>query len=221
MVALLVLATFVIFIGVDVLLHREKYRFQVASPQTSRAAAAAAPVVAGVTLPEGLAYHPGHTWAVDAGNGRIRVGIDEFAARLLGRVDRIDVPQRGRWFRQGEKGWTVKTDRGEAAMLAPAEGEIVAVNDKAVSNPEMVARDPYGAGWLLEIFSPDVQVSFRNLLSGAFARRWMEETVVEFRQAITPGALATALDGGRLAPQLGSELPAEKWREVTRQFFRS
>jgi len=220
MVALLVLATFVAFIAWDVLLHRDKYRFRVAAP-ASPAAATAAPVVAGVTLPEGLSYHPGHAWAIDAGNGRVRVGLDEFAASLLGGIQKVDVPQRGRWFRQGEKGWTIHTERGEVAMLAPAEGEIVAINERAISDPDSVARDPYGAGWLLEIFSPDVQVSFRNLLTGSFARRWMEESVAELRQAISPGALATALDGGTISPQVGTELPPEKWREVTRRFFRS
>jgi glycine cleavage system H lipoate-binding protein len=220
MVALLVLATFVAFITVDVLLHRDKYRFRVAEPAAEPAKPAGAPVIAGVTLPEGLSYHPGHAWALDTGNGRIRVGLDEFAARLLGKIDKLDIPQRGRWFRQGEKGWTVHTTHGEVAMLAPAEGEIVAVNDKAVSNPETVAGDPYGSGWLLEIFSQEPTVSFRNLLAGAFARRWMEESVALLRRAVAPAALATALDGGRLSPQLGTELPPEKWRELTEQFFR-
>ena len=220
MVALLVLATFVAFIAWDALLHRDKYRFRGAAAAAGTTPAGAQ-VVAGVTLPEGLSYHPGHAWAADAGNGRVRVGLDEFAASLLGNIETLDVPQRGRWFRQGEKGWTVHTDRGDAVMLAPAEGEIVAVNEKAISNPASVAQDPYGAGWLLEIFSPDIQVSFRNLLTGAFARRWMEESVLELRQAISPGALATALDGGRISPQVGTELPVEKWRAVTRQFFRS
>jgi glycine cleavage system H lipoate-binding protein len=221
MVALLVLATFVAFITVDVVLHREKYRFRVAEPTADRVKPSGAPVVAGVTLPEGLSYHPGHAWALDTGNGRIRVGLDEFAAKLLGKIEKLDIPQRGRWFRQGEKGWTVHTGHGEVAMLAPAEGEIVAINEKAVSNPDAVANDPYGAGWLLEVFSQDPLVSFRNLLAGGFVRRWMEESVAELRQAVSPAALATALDGGRLAPQLGTELPAEKWRELTEQFFRS
>ena len=221
MVALLVLATFVAFITVDVLPHRDKYRFRVAGQVLDSGKPAGAPVVAGVTLPEGLSYHPGHAWALDTGNGRIRVGLDEFAARLLGKIEKLDIPQRGRWFRQGEKGWTVHTGHGEVAMLAPAEGEIVAINEKAVSNPEAVAADPYGGGWLLEVFSQEPLVSFRNLLAGAFARRWMEESVAELRRAVSPAALATALDGGRLSPQLGTELPAEKWRELTEQFFRS
>ncbi|HOL72060.1 MAG TPA: glycine cleavage system protein H [Bryobacteraceae bacterium] len=221
MVALLVLATFVVFITVDVLLHREKYKFRVAETETPQAKDGPLPVVAGVTLPEALAYHPGHAWALDAGNGRIRIGLDEFAASLLGSIEKVEVPQRGRWFRQGEKGWSVITPQGEATMLAPAEGEIVAVNDKALADPAVITKDPYGAGWLLEIFSPDTQVSFRNLLTGALAKRWMEQSMMELRQALAPMATMTALDGGRISPQLGTELPQEKWREVTRHFFRS
>jgi glycine cleavage system H protein len=221
MVALLVLATFAVFITVDVLLHRDKYRFRVAAEEPTESTRMAATVAAGVLLPEALSFHPGHSWAVDAGNGRIRVGLDEFAASLLGPIEKIDVPQRGRWFRQGDKGWTILTGRGEAAMLAPAEGEIVAINDKAIQNPDSISEDPYGKGWLLEIFSPDTQVSFRNLLSGAFARRWMEESVAELRQTLAPGALVTAQDGGRLAREVGSELPADTWRAVTQRFFRA
>lgn len=219
MVALLVLATFVAFIIVDVLLHREKYRFPVAEPVPGEPQPETFPVVAGVALPDSLAYHPGHTWAMQRGHGRIRIGVDEFAASLLGRVVKIEGPPAGRWLRQGEKGWTMKTAQGEAAMVAPVEGEIVAVNEKVREDPSLLARDPYGAGWLYEVYSPDVEVSLRNLLSGALARRWMEWAVTELRQMLAPNAFATALDGGRIQPELGLQLPAERWREVTRRFF--
>jgi glycine cleavage system H protein len=148
------------------------------------------------------------------------MGLDEFAASLLGNIQRIEAPQRGRWVGQGEKGWTIVTDRGEVPMLAPAEGEVVAVNDQALAAPDMVSQDPYQAGWLLEIFSPDSQVSFRNLLSGGLARRWMEDSVEALRQALSPRAMVTALDGGRIAPRLGDSLAPERWRELTRRFFR-
>jgi glycine cleavage system H protein len=219
MVALLVLVTFAAFILLDVLLNREKYRFRV-EQKAAASQRPPVPIVAGVSLPEHLAYHLGHAWASDLGNGRIRMGLDEFAASLLGNIQRIEAPQRGRWVGQGEKGWTIVTDRGEIPMLAPAEGEVVAVNDQALAAPDMVSQDPYQAGWLLEIFSPDSQVSFRNLLSGGLARRWMEDSVEALRQALSPRAMVTALDGGRIAPRLGDSLAPERWRELTRRFFR-
>lgn len=218
MVPLLVLLTFATFILIDVLLHRDKYRFPVAEP-AAEPQPSNVPVVAGVAMPEELFYHPGHSWAAPRSQGRIRIGLDEYAASLLGRVEKIQAPARGRWLRQGEKGWTVHTPLGEAAMLAPVEGEIVAINEEVVRDPSWLARDPYGQGWLLEIFSPDVEVSLRNLLSGALARRWMEWAVAELRAALAPAAMVTALDGGRIHPDLGSQLTPETWRELTRRFF--
>jgi glycine cleavage system H lipoate-binding protein len=138
---------------------------------------------------------------------------------LLGRVQRIEGPPVGRWLRQGEKGWTVITEHGEAAMVAPVEGEIVAVNERVLEDPSLITRDPYGEGWLYEVYSPDAQVSLRNLLNGALARRWMEWAVTELRQALAPQAFATALDGGRLQPELGLQLDRERWRQLTRRFF--
>jgi len=149
------------------------------------------------------------------------MGLDEFAASLIGDVVRIETPQRGRWLRQGEKGWSVFTPRGEVTMLAPAEGEIVAINSKAMDEPDSIVKDPYRSGWLMEVSSPDAAVSFRNLLSGGVACRWMEESMAELRQMIAPTALATAQDGGRISPDLGVTLDPEKWREATRRFFRS
>jgi len=224
MVVLLVLATCIVFITIDFLLHREKYAFKVAEDKpvaepTERAMPG--PIVAGVHLPEAPAYHVGHTWALDLGHGRMRVGLDAFAASLLGTIRRIEVPLRGRWLRQGDRGWTVATAHGDVQMLAPVEGEIVTVNEAALRNPEIVTADPYGQGWLAELFSPDVPVSFRNLLSRAFARRWMEESMAELRAAFSPTVPVTALDGGTLLPRVGDELTPEQWRELVLRFFRS
>ncbi len=157
---------------------------------------------------------------MDRGHGRIRVGLDEFAVSLLGSIRKIEAPARGRWLRQGEKGWTVHTPLGQAPMLAPADGEIVAVNEQAIADPSLVTRDPYRAGWLCEIFSPDVEVSLRNLLSGSLARRWMEWSVAELRMLLSPSAMATALDGGRIHVGFAEHLPPEKWRQLTQKFFR-
>ena len=223
MVALFVLATFAIFIGIDVLLHREKYAFKVAEDVTPQKQPVLAPVVAGVALPETLAYHPGHAWALDQGNGRIRVGLDGLAAAFLGQIQAVEGPKRGRWLRQGDRGWTIRNKRGEVMMLAPAEGEVVAVNEKALANPAVISQDPYGAGWIAEMTSPDAPISFRNLMSGGIARSWMEESMAMLRQAFAPMNLATvtAQDGGLISPRLGDEIPEEKWKDLASQLFRT
>src|ERR1700745_1844829 len=53
-------------------------------------------------VPEDFCFHPGHTWAVDEGRQNARVGIDGFAANLLGNVDSIEIADLNRWIRQGQ-----------------------------------------------------------------------------------------------------------------------
>jgi glycine cleavage system H protein len=36
-------------------------------------------------------------------------------------------------------------------VIAPLSGDIVAVNEKVVDEPETVNEDPYGDGWLIRI----------------------------------------------------------------------
>src|SRR6266436_8687999 len=45
----------------------------------------------GFSIPEGYCFHPGHTWVLKEGGENARVGIDSFAANLLGKIDHIDV----------------------------------------------------------------------------------------------------------------------------------
>jgi glycine cleavage system H lipoate-binding protein len=56
-------------------------------------------IVAGFEVPGQRALPPGHTWAL-AEAGLVRVGIDDFAAKLTGGVTSIDIPERGQWIRQ-------------------------------------------------------------------------------------------------------------------------
>ena len=56
-----------------------------------------------IELPKGYAFHHGHTWVLDEGRQNVRVGVDAFAANLLGKIDRIEVTPHDRWVRQGQK----------------------------------------------------------------------------------------------------------------------
>lgn len=219
MVVALVLLTFAVFIGIDILLNREKYAFRVAEAAPAEPKLVAAPVVAGVRLPEHLHYHRGHTWAAQEGSHRLRVGVDEFAARLLGSVTRVEAPQRGRWFAQGDRGWTLHADERQATLPAPVEGEVIEVNENALAHPEKISADPYGDGWLMVVRTADPAVNLRNLMVGTLARRWMEEAVAELRRIVSPLAVPTAADGGTLIPGVAGRLDLEQWEQLSRHFF--
>lgn len=219
MVALLVLLTFAVFIGIDILLNREKYAFRVKEAFPAEPALVPGPVVAGVRMPEQLYYHPGHTWAVPEGSHRLRVGIDEFAARLLGEITQVKTPTRGRWVAQGDRGWTLYAGARQATLPAPVEGEIVEINEDALAHPEKLSADPYRDGWLLVVRTTDPALNLRNLLNGKLARHWMEEAVAELKRLTSPGEAPVAADGGTLLPGIAQRVELERWETLARRFF--
>jgi glycine cleavage system H protein len=221
MTALLVLAMFIIFLTIDYVqsrkhgVHPVVKRESVRSPMRRWLPA----FVAGFGLPEHLRYHPGHTWALEESPDLVRVGLDDFAARLLGQVQTILLPQRGRWVRQGQPLVTIFRDGVQTKMVSPIEGVVANVNDAVLKDPALSLRDPYGEGWLITVQSPDAPTSFRNLLSGAVARGWMEEAATRLRGRIPALAGAVAQDGGLAESDLTKHLPDHDWTEVTREFF--
>ena len=48
----------------------------------------------GFILPEEIYYHQGHSWAVPEGKNVVKVGIDDFAQKLVGKIDAIQLPGR-------------------------------------------------------------------------------------------------------------------------------
>jgi glycine cleavage system H lipoate-binding protein len=221
MTVILVLATFAVLLTIEYFLHPKHAPQPAAQWEAPMAPRMLPEFVAGFALPENLRYHPGHTWALGESPNLVRVGMDDFAARLTAGVAQINLPQRGQWVRQGQK--IVKLTRNGAAaeMVSPMEGIVTDINQAVLADPELARRDPYGEGWLVKVNAPDAKLNFRNLLGGMVARRWMEEAGARLREAVGVPAAALAQDGGQAVSDVGSLLPADKWTSLTQELFLS
>ncbi|HEY0593321.1 MAG TPA: glycine cleavage system protein H [Thermoanaerobaculia bacterium] len=176
-------------------------------------------VVGGFRLMDGFRYHPGHTWAVAETPELVRVGLDDFAARLTGKIASLALPSRGQWIRQGQRVLAVAGDGREYTLVSPVEGAVVDVNEKALAEPDSIRNDPYGEGWLLKVNSPDFRTTARNLLSGGLARRWMEEAADRLRAMLPAPVAVTSLDGGVAMDDLSAQLSEDAKKNIGREFF--
>jgi glycine cleavage system H protein len=221
MVAVLVLCTFVCFVAVDYFLQsrRPKPLEVAAPPPEPERKFLPVNFVGGFELALGAAYHVGHTWAAKETQNIVRVGLDDFAVRLLGNFDHLDLPARGRWMRQGEKGWTVARGNHRFEMLSPIEGEVVDVNQEVLNDPSVLHKDPYGVGWLVAVNSPAADSNLKNLLRGRLAQQWLEDSLETFRSHVSPSTGVHLQDGGHAIPDLLSVLPEESWEKVVRELF--
>ena len=221
MTVILMIAMFAIFLTIDYLRKGKEARETAAAREE---AASAAPrvlptIVAGFELPDNRRYHQGHTWALQESPTLVRVGLDDFGARLAGKIDEISLPKRGQWIRQGQKFATLVRDGLKTELVSPVEGEVTNVNEALLSDLTVLNNDPYGQGWFVSVLSPDLAISFRNLLNGTLARKWMAEASSRLQMRIPALAGAVAQDGGVAVHDLTVQMPTTKWAEITREFF--
>ena len=107
-----------------------------------------------MNVPEDLRYSSDHEWARTA-DGRIRVGITDFAQDALGDVVFVDLPTPGTTVESGGLIGEVESTKSVSEIYAPVAGEVVAVNDALSEAPEQLNADPYGEGWICEIVASD------------------------------------------------------------------
>src|SRR3954451_635687 len=221
MTVIMVLLTFAIFLTIDYVRGQKKLvkqpAMQAVRPEPTTGIVPA--IVAGFQVRDNVRYHAGHTWALSESRELIRVGMDDFASKLIGKIDSISLPQRGRWVRQGQKIWTIFRDSQSVDMVSPIEGTITDVNESVATNPELARKDPYGEGWLVTVQAPDSKLNFRNLLGGTLARLWTESAALQLRNKLPMLAGAMAQDGGVAVDDLTAHMPNEDWAEITKEFF--
>ncbi|MGO1509782.1 MAG: glycine cleavage system protein GcvH [Actinomycetaceae bacterium] len=102
------------------------------------------------TYPDDRKYSADHEWIL-LGSGAARIGITAFAAESLGEAVFVDLPAVGDTVTAGEACGEVESTKSVSDLVAPASGEVTAVNDAADADPALVTGDPHGAGWLYEI----------------------------------------------------------------------
>ena len=103
-----------------------------------------------MNVPEDRRYTEEHEWAL-AEDGRVRIGITDYAQEALGDVVYVVLPKVGRRVQAGETVAEVESTKSVAEVYAPLNGTVVAVNEALGAAPELANRDPYGEGWMIVV----------------------------------------------------------------------
>jgi glycine cleavage system H lipoate-binding protein len=172
-------------------------------------------------LPDHVYYHPGHTWAMVQPDGVVTVGLDDFAQKMIGQPDALRLPGVGTRVAQGGPGLRVESGSKSVELLSPIGGVVIDRNEEAVASPGLINRDPYGAGWLMKLRSPEIKANVKNLLSGGFAHAWMIATEQSLRHRMARDLGPVMQDGGLIVAGIARALDPEHWDEIAKDFFLS
>ncbi len=106
-----------------------------------------------MNIPSDLRYSADHEWVRDVGDGRVRIGITDYAQDALGDVVFVETPEVGGRVEAGKVFGEVESAKSVSELFAPVTGEVTAVNEDLESAPEKVNEDPYGEGWVCEVLT--------------------------------------------------------------------
>ncbi|MBI3016235.1 MAG: hypothetical protein HYY65_14495 [Candidatus Tectomicrobia bacterium] len=179
----------------------------------------------GFYLPPGLFLSSQHAWLNLLPSGKLKVGVDDFSRRILGRIDQVETPPVGTEVAAGEELFRIHQGTKSVAYASPAAGTVAAVNPFVLRDPRTVKRDPYGAGWILALKPADPSVPVRASRVGEEARSWLRSELTRFRDFLmaqtTPDEILgrTLADGGFLVDRSLENMGPGAWRRFEEEFL--
>jgi glycine cleavage system H lipoate-binding protein len=182
--------------------------------------------VQGYELMPMLFYHPYHLWARIEDAGSVRIGLDDFGQRLMGRVYAIELPTPGTTVSRSVACWRVAHHAGETSIAVPVSGLVLQVNPRLSQHPSLINRDPYGEGWVLVIQPAHLEQCLKRLYYGGKVEQWYERDIEKLYRAMSdmlvsslPTVGATMQDGGSRIQDFTSLLTADQMRQMIDSFL--
>jgi len=174
------------------------------------------------SIPGGVLISLGHCWATVAQDGSVKVGIDDFAKKLIGPVDDIALPNVGMTVQAGQPLFTIRQKNRRLQFHAPLSGRVTEVNQELTEDCERLDMTPYGKNWVCVIEGENLDVEVPALKIGKSAVALFQEDVDRFRK-LMKDMLKTGADGGVDETVYAGELQRlddAQWEIIAREFFR-
>lgn len=103
-----------------------------------------------MSTPKDLKYSEDHEW-VKQEDGKVRLGITEFAQSELGDIVFVELPSEGDEITKGESFGSVESVKTVSELYAPLSGTVVEINEELEDSPELVNESPYEGAWMVVI----------------------------------------------------------------------
>jgi glycine cleavage system H protein len=125
-----------------------------------------------VEYPDDLKYTKEHEWA-RAADGRVTIGITEYAQDALGEVVYVELPGIESEISKEETFGVIESVKAVSDLYSPITGKVVEVNSALIDTPEMVNSEPYGDGWLI-VAEPADMAELDELMSAKEYEEFVE-----------------------------------------------
>ena len=147
--------------------------------------------------------HPEHVWARVEEQGKVRIGLDDFAQRLVGRIYNVRLPVAETRISKSDACWWIVHAAGETKIPVPIKGTIEMGNQKLMVSPSLINQDPYGEGWALYVRPDNLESSLKEFHYGEQAKVWSESEYSRLNHELAKLTEHSSVDLGTTLPDGG------------------
>lgn len=108
-------------------------------------------------------------------DGTVRVGVTDYAQKMLREVVFVELPGVGSEVKQMEPFGSIESVKSVSDLYSPLSGKVKEVNEKVINDPSIVNKDPYGEGWLVIIEPRKLEEELKNLLNADAYKKLIKE----------------------------------------------
>jgi len=123
---------------------------------------------------ENMMYSRHHCWIKKEGR-HVRIGVDDYLQKLIGKITIIELPFINDILSRLQKFAVMESINKRIDLYSPLSGKIIQVNNKLISNPNLIKQDCYELGWIIVLFPSNFKKESEKLIVGTEAHKWITE----------------------------------------------
>ncbi|MFZ1519831.1 MAG: response regulator [Ignavibacteriaceae bacterium] len=175
------------------------------------------------SIPGGVFISKNHTWVSMNQEGIAKVGIDDFAKKLVGKISSVELPNLGMNVKAGQPLFTIKQGSRIITFNSPVTGKVSQVNTLLKDNIDALDVTPYERNWVCALDAENLDNEIKEMHIGKSAVAFFQEDIEKFKTLFMDLLKSEKksdeyLEEGLFVGQL-EKLSDVNWNKVIAEFF--
>ncbi|MGD9897545.1 MAG: response regulator [Calditrichaceae bacterium] len=143
------------------------------------------------SIPGGVFISEGHCWAGIDQDGKVNVGIDDFAKKLIGKIDSIELPNLGMEIKKGQNLFSIRQGTHSIPFNAPVSGKVEKINKALLDDLDRLDTTTYDKNWICKLESSQLDLEIKDLKIGESAVSFYHTDIKRVQEFIKKVAIAS------------------------------
>jgi CheY-like chemotaxis protein len=175
------------------------------------------------SIPGGVFISKNHTWVSINQEGIARIGLDDFAKKLIGRIASIELPNLGMTVKAGQPLFTVKQGNRSITFNSPVSGKVSQVNQYLKDNSAVLDVTPYEGNWICAFDADNIDNEIKGMSIGKSAVTIFHDDIEKLKILMKDLLKSEKSNGEYVEDQIYigqfEKLSDANWQKVVSEFF--